>query len=66
MLLEHGTHLAHPAESWQAWSVEAPLVGRGQHDVDLAPLPLPESDDLVLQEEVLAAVVREDDNQRLR
>ena len=35
MLFEHGTHLAHPAESWQAWSVEAPLVGRGQHDEHL-------------------------------
>ena len=33
--MELGTYLAHPAKSWQAWSVEAPLVGGGQHDEHL-------------------------------
>ena len=55
--------LTHPSIGGQTLARNPALIGRGQHDVDLAPLLLPQGDDLVLQEEVLAAVVSEDDDE---
>ena len=55
--------LTHPSIGGQTLARNPALIGRGQHDVDLAPLLLPQGDNLVLQEEVLAAIVSEDDDE---
>lgn len=52
-------YLAHSAVSWQTLACDSPLESWSEHNVHLALLPLPELDDLLLQEQVLAAVIGE-------
>ena len=52
-------YLAHSAVSWQTLACDSPLESWSEHNVHLALLPLPELDDLLLQEQVLAAIIGE-------
>ena len=56
-------YLTHPAVRRKALAGDLALVRRSEDDVHLALLLLPQTDDLVLQEQVLAAVVGEHDDE---
>ena len=55
--------LTHATIGWETLAGDLSFVCWSQDNVDLTLLPLPQLDDLFLQEQILAAIISEDDNQ---
>ena len=55
-------HFPHPSIRWQALAIESSLISRSEDDEHLALLGLPQPHNLLLQVQVLGAIVSEHHN----